>query len=133
MEHFDIVIRGGTLIDGTGAPGVPGDLAARFWSVTRENITTRADLAGWWRLFRDGAEPVIAEEDRAFVAQALALLPARPFDDQTWGTWTNAVKEATGRKGKGLFMPLRLALTGQAHGPDMGSVMPLLQVIRAEG
>ena len=115
------------------ALGVPGDLAARFWSVTRENITPRTDLAGWWHLFRDGAEPVIAEEDRAFVAQALALLPARPFDDQTWGTWTNAVKEATGRKGKGLFMPLRLALTGQAHGPDMGSVMPLLQVIRAEG
>jgi glutamyl-tRNA synthetase len=115
------------------ALGVPGDLAERFWQVTRDNITTRADLAAWWALCRDGADPVIADEDRDFVAQALTLLPAGPFNDQTWGQWTTAVKDATGRKGKGLFMPLRLALTGQAHGPDMGALMPLLQVIRAKG
>jgi glutamyl-tRNA synthetase len=115
------------------ALGVPDDLAAQFWDVTRDNITTRADLAGWWALCRDGAEPVIADEDRAFIGEALALLPARPFDATTWSQWTAAVKEATGRKGKGLFMPLRLALTGQAHGPDMGALMPLLQVIRAKG
>ncbi|MFU8882170.1 MAG: glutamate--tRNA ligase [Rhodobacterales bacterium] len=115
------------------ALGVPDDLAARFWQVTRDNITTRADLAGWWELCRDGAAPVIAEEDRDFVAQALTLLPDGPFDETSWSGWTAAVKEATGRKGKGLFMPLRLALTGQAHGPDMASLMPLLQVIRARG
>ena len=115
------------------ALGVPEDLAARFWQVTRDNITTRADLAGWWTLCRDGAEPVIAAEDRDFVAQALALLPDGAFDDDSWRQWTTAVKEATGRKGKGLFMPLRLALTGQAHGPDMAALLPLLQVIRARG
>lgn len=115
------------------ALGVPNGLAAQFWQVARDNITTRAELAGWWALCRDGAEPVIAEEDRAFVAQALDLLPEGPFDATSWGQWTATVKEATGRKGKGLFMPLRLALTGQAHGPDMAALMPLLQVIRARG
>ncbi|EEW25631.1 glutamate--tRNA ligase [Rhodobacter ferrooxidans] len=115
------------------ALGVPEALAGNFWKVARENITVLADLEGWWTLFRDGAEPVIAEEDREFVAQAMALLPAAPFGAETWGQWTAAVKEATGRKGKGLFMPLRLALTGQAHGPEMADVMPLLQVVRAKG
>ncbi|MET4101131.1 glutamyl-tRNA synthetase [Roseovarius sp. MBR-78] len=119
--------------DTIAALGVPDDLARQFWDVTCENITTLGDLDGWWRLFRDGAEPVIDEEDRDFVAQALALLPEGPLDTDSWGKWTAAVKAATGRKGKGLFMPLRKALTGQAHGPDMARVLPLLQVIRAKG
>jgi glutamyl-tRNA synthetase len=119
--------------DTIAALGVPDDLARQFWDVTCENITTLGDLDGWWRLFRDGAEPVIDEEDRDFVAQALALLPEGPLDTDSWGQWTAAVKAATGRKGKGLFMPLRKALTGQAHGPDMARVLPLLQVIRAKG
>ncbi|MEL6618311.1 MAG: glutamate--tRNA ligase [Pseudomonadota bacterium] len=115
------------------ALGVPGDMAEPFWTVTRENIETLKDLEGWWTLCRDGADPVIDDEDRAFVSEALALLPEGPFDATTWGTWTGAVKEATGRKGRGLFMPLRKALTGQAHGPDMGALMPLLQVVKARG
>ncbi len=113
------------------ALGVPDDLAAQFWNVTRENITTLHDLEGWWHLFRDGADPAIDDEDREFVAQAMTMLPEGPFDETTWATWTAAVKDATGRKGKGLFMPLRHALTGQRHGPDMSSVMPLLQVVKA--
>lgn len=113
--------------------GVPEDKAAQFWEVTRENITTLQDLAGWWALMRDGAEPVIDDEDASFVAEAMALLPEGPFDDQTWGTWTTEVKQATGRKGRGLFMPLRKALTGQAQGPDMSALMPLLQVVKARG
>ncbi|MDD9724914.1 glutamate--tRNA ligase [Roseovarius sp. SK2] len=115
------------------ALGVPEDQAERFWSVTRENITTLQDLEGWWIMFRDGAEPVIDDEDREFVAEALALLPEGPHDGDTWGQWTAVVKEQTGRKGKGLFMPLRKALTGQNHGPDMSQVLPLLQVIKAKG
>ncbi|MBY5990258.1 glutamate--tRNA ligase [Roseovarius atlanticus] len=115
------------------ALGVPEDQAERFWSVTRENITTLHDLEPWWVMFRDGAEPVIDDEDREFVARALALMPEGPHDGDTWGQWTNAVKEETGRKGKSLFMPLRKALTGQNHGPDMSQVLPLLQVIKAKG
>ena len=65
------------------------------------------------------------------LTQAMTLLPARPWTHATWGEWTEAVKAATGRKGKGLFMPLRKALTGRANGPEMADVMPLLQVVRA--
>ncbi|MDW3223072.1 MAG: glutamate--tRNA ligase [Paracoccaceae bacterium] len=122
-----------TVADTLEAVGVPQDKAAQFWDVTRENITTLKDIAPWWDMMRDGADPVIDAEDTEFVAQAMLLLPEGPFDDQTWGTWTAAVKEATGRKGRGLFMPLRKALTGQAHGPDMSALMPLLQVVKARG
>jgi glutamyl-tRNA synthetase len=112
--------------------GVPADLAEPFWAMARENITTLADLKGWWELCRDGAEPLIADEDREFIAEAMALLPEGSFDGETWGKWTSAVKEATGRKGKGLFMPLRKALTGMERGPEMATLLPLLQVIRAK-
>ncbi|SIQ41838.1 glutamate--tRNA(Gln) ligase [Paracoccus thiocyanatus] len=115
------------------ALGVPADLAERFWRVASQNITRLDDLAGWWDIFSQGAEPQIDPEDADFIAQAMTLLPPPPYSDATWGEFTNAVKQATGRKGKGLFMPLRKALTGQAHGPDMSDVMPLLQVVRARG
>ncbi|WP_111733598.1 glutamate--tRNA ligase [Roseovarius amoyensis] len=118
--------------DTIAALGVPGDIAPRFWEVMRENITTLNDLGDWWALCRDGAEPIIDEADREFVAQAMAMLPEGPLDEDSWGNWTGAVKEATGRKGRGLFMPLRLALTGQQHGPDMRRLLPLLQRIRAK-
>ncbi|WP_324753524.1 glutamate--tRNA ligase [Roseovarius sp. Pro17] len=115
------------------ALGVPDDLAPQFWEVTRGNITVLADLDAWWAMFRDGAEPVIDDEDAEFIAAAMTLLPEGPLDQDSWGIWTTAVKEETGRKGKALFMPLRKALTGQAHGPEMAQVLPLLQVIRARG
>ena len=113
------------------ALGVPDALAEPFWLMARENITTLRDLDGWWRLCRDGAEPLVADEDRAFVAEAMRLLPEGPHDDATWGQWTAAVKSATGRKGKALFMPLRKAVTGMERGPEMATLLPLMQVIRA--
>ncbi len=119
--------------DSVTALGVPSDKAEQFWQVAKENINTLHDLEAWWVLFRDGANPVIEDEDREFVAQAMSMLPDGPYDAESWGKWTSAVKEATGRKGRGLFMPLRKALTGQSHGPDMSQVLPLLQVIRAKG
>jgi len=115
------------------AIGVPDDLAEPFWRVSRDNITTRHDLAGWWALFRDGAEPLIAPGDEDFVAEAMALLPDPPYDAGTWGRWTEAVKAATGRKGKALYMPLRKAVTGRERGPEMADVMPLMQRIGARG
>jgi glutamyl-tRNA synthetase len=113
--------------DRIAALGVPADKAEAFWGVARANITVLADLEGWWALFRDGATPLVDDEDREFIAHAFGLLPDGPWTQDTWGQWTAAVKEATGRKGKGLFMPLRKALTGQEHGPEMADVMPLLQ------
>ncbi|MEM8536481.1 MAG: glutamate--tRNA ligase [Pseudomonadota bacterium] len=109
------------------AAGVPDDLAAPFWDVVKDNIHTLEDVPGWWALFRDGATPLVADDDRDFVAEAFALLPPLPYGPDTWGAWTAAVKEATGRKGKALFMPLRKAVTGRERGPEMADVMPLLQ------
>lgn len=113
--------------------GVPAHLAEKFWAVASKNIDTLDDLKHWAELVLEGAEPVIDAEDGDFVATALAMLPEMPFTEATWGTWTAAVKEATGRKGKALFMPLRKALTGQAHGPEMADLMALLQKVRARG
>ena len=109
--------------------GVPADKAEDFWNVVRTNISTLKDLGSWWELIKNGAIPEIDLEDQEFIAQAMAMLPEGPFDTTTWGTWTAEVKQATGRKGKGLFMPLRKALTGMSHGPDMGALLPLLQKI----
>lgn len=114
--------------DEVSALGVPADIAPAFWDVARANIGTRAETAQWWALFRDGATALVADEDREFVAEAFAMLPELPYDDTTWSSWTSAVKEATGRKGRGLFMPLRHAVTGLQKGPEMGDVMRLLQV-----
>ena len=116
--------------DHVRALGVPNDIAEQFWTVARDNITTMHDLEGWWQLCRDGAVPLVAPEDEEMIASAMRLLPEPPYTAESWGQWTAAVKDATGRKGRGLFMPLRKALTGMDHGPDMSSLMPLLQKVR---
>ncbi|WP_417280513.1 glutamate--tRNA ligase [Celeribacter sp.] len=113
--------------DEVAALGVPAEIAELFWTVVRENITVKADMKGWWELFRDGAEPLVDDEDKGFINEAFAMLPEPPYSSESWKEWTTAVKEATGRKGKGLFMPLRKAVTGMAHGPDMSNVLPLMQ------
>ncbi|MEM9433213.1 MAG: glutamate--tRNA ligase [Pseudomonadota bacterium] len=114
------------------AYGVPSDIQAEFWEVIRENITTKSDIKDWWALCQTGAEPSIDADDAEFVAAALTVLPDLPFGPETWGDWTSAVKAQSGRKGRSLFMPLRKALTGLDHGPDMSKLMPLLQKIRAK-
>ena len=113
--------------DDLRALGVPDADAPAFWEAVRENVSTRADISGWWSLCRDGATPVVAPEDADFVRDALAALPAGPWTGETWSEWTGAVKAASGRKGRGLFRPLRLALTGLEHGPDMARLMPFLR------
>jgi glutamyl-tRNA synthetase len=109
------------------AAGVPAHLHAPFWETVRANIGTLAEVADWWSVFADGAVAMIDPEDAEFVEAALELLPDPPYDAGTWAAWTDAVKSATGRKGRALFMPLRLAVTGRASGPEMADVMPLLQ------
>jgi len=109
------------------AIGVPEHLAERFWHVVRENIDTIEGIGDWWKVFAEGAIAVIDPEDAEFVEEALAMLPDPPYNADTWGEWTEAVKQATGRKGRGLYMPLRHAITGRTRGPEMADVMPLLQ------
>src|SRR5690606_13463767 len=105
--------------DQIAALGVPDALAPRFWEVARENIGTRAELAEWWAILNGDRPGGVDETDRAFAAEALALLGEPPYDAASWGAWTAAVQAATGRKGRALFMPLRLAVTGRARGPEM--------------
>jgi len=99
------------------------DLGEGFWEAVKPNLTKFADMADMARIVTGPVTPVI--EDPAFAAAALEVLPD-VIDAGAWSAWTTAVKEKTGAKGKGLFMPLRLALTGQAHGPDMAAMAPLI-------
>jgi glutamyl-tRNA synthetase len=102
--------------------GVGGGEA--FWLVVRSNIVKLADAKGWWDIVTG---PVAADvEDTSFLASAAAVLPPGPWDDATWSNWTNAVKAETGAKGKALFMPLRRALTGLDHGPELKGLLPLI-------
>jgi glutamyl-tRNA synthetase len=100
------------------------DMSSELWAAIRGNLETLAD-AGLWKTIAEGEiSPVI--EDPAFAQAAAALLPPEPWDETTWKTWTDAVKAETGAKGKGLFMPLRLALTGLDHGPELKALLPLI-------
>ncbi len=106
------------------AMGVRGGSA--LWDAVHGNIKILADMAHWDVVVFGTITPVIADEDADYIKAAAALLPAGPFDADTWHNWTAALKEKTGRKGRGLFLPLRLALTGQKHGPDMGALLALM-------
>jgi len=99
------------------------DLGEGFWEAVKPNLNKFADVADMAKIVTGPVTPVI--EDAAFAAAALEVLP-EVIDAGAWSAWTAAVKEKTGAKGKGLFMPLRLALTGQAHGPDMAAMAPLI-------
>ncbi len=105
-----------------------GDLATpEFWTLVAENLQKVDDAAVWLPVFFGEIEKADLEaEDAAFIAGAAEHLPEGAINEDTWKEWTNALKSETGRKGKGLFMPLRLALTGQAHGPQMNKVIELL-------
>lgn len=108
--------------------GVPDHLAELFWETVRENIATLSDLPGWWDLFANGVPAKVADEDRDFVAQALAMLGEPPYAMDDWAEWSGRVRQETGRKGKALFLPLRRAVTGMDRGPEMGPVLELMQV-----
>ncbi|MCC6863670.1 MAG: glutamate--tRNA ligase [Rhodobacteraceae bacterium] len=112
------------------ALGVTEAEAQDFWNIAKANITILSDLKEWADLFQNGADPLIETEDASFVQEALAMLPPRPWTKSTWSEWTEAVKTATGRKGKTLYMPLRKALTGRTDGPEMADIMPLIKVVK---
>ena len=97
-----------------------------IWLSLRDNLTRFSDMTDLARLVTGPVEPVIADEDRDFLALAKALLPPEPWTVDTWSDWTSALKNATGRKGKALFLPLRLALTGRHDGPELKSLLPLV-------
>jgi glutamyl-tRNA synthetase len=102
-----------------------------FWQAVHGNLEKVSDAEGWYEIVFGSPRCEIAQEDSEFTTQAGGLLPDAPWDENTWKTWTSAVKDATGRKGKGLFMPLRLALTGLSHGPELANLLPLIGRERA--
>lgn len=99
------------------------DLGEPFWTGVKGNLQTFGNIAEMATIVQGPVVPVI--EDAAFAEAALAVLP-ETIDADAWAVWTTAVKETTGAKGKALFMPLRMILTGQAHGPDMATIVPLI-------
>ncbi|HEY0104229.1 MAG TPA: glutamate--tRNA ligase [Brevundimonas sp.] len=99
------------------------DLGETFWNGVRSNLQKFADVIDMARIVRGPITPEI--EDPGFARAALAALPDT-IDETLWPVWTAAVKEATGAKGKALFMPLRRMITGQDHGPDMATLAPLI-------
>ncbi len=99
-------------------------LDEKFWQAVQANLSVFEDVRTWQEVVYDQIDPVI--EDGEFSDQAAKLLPDGELDDTSWKTWTSAVKETTGRKGKSLFHPLRLALTGQERGPELAAMLPLM-------
>ena len=101
-----------------------------FWQAVRGNLSTISDAAGWWQVGTGPLPPV--REDAGFCAQAAGMLPAEPWSDRSWKSWTSALSTSSGRKGRALYHPLRLALTGREHGPEMQNLLPLIGRARAE-
>lgn len=111
------------------ALGMTGVEEEAFWLTVRPNLSKLEDAREWWQVTHAPVAPVI--EDAEMLAAAAGLLPAEPWDETTWGAWTALVKDATGRKGKGLFHPLRLALTARDKGPELKNLLPLIGRDRA--
>lgn len=105
------------------------DADEAFWLAVRPNLSKLEDAAEWWRILHGNVEPIIG--DAALCKAAAALLPEEPWDETTFKAWTDAVSKATGAKGKSLFMPLRRALTGKDHGPELRVLLPMLGRARA--
>lgn len=101
-------------------PGVSEEL----WYAVRANLTRVADALDWLKVVEGPMQPVI--EDTSFLNQTAELLPPLPWGEESWGEWTSAIKQSTGRKGRELFHPLRLALTGREQGPEMKLLLPLI-------
>lgn len=102
-----------------------------FWEAIKGNLTRLEDVALWWTICQ-GEDPLPASAsahpaEKAFLHEALTWLPKPPWTTETWGAWTTLLKEKTGRTGKHLYMPLRFALTGLAHGPEMKILLPLMK------
>ena len=97
-----------------------------FWLAVRGNLEKLSDAKLWHDVITNRINSVVAAEDREFVTGAIKDLPAEPWDSTTWKIWTDGLKASSGRKGKQLFMPLRLALTGLDHGPELAALLPLI-------
>lgn len=106
------------------ALGVGG--GAAFWETVRGNLKTFPEAADWWAIATGPLAPPPAPGDGALLSEAARLLPPEPWDAATWKGWTSAISAATGKKGRELFAPLRLALTGEPGGPELARLLPFI-------
>lgn len=113
------------------ADRLPAGMDGAAWEAIRPNLTTVAGAADWWHVVEGPVEGAADPEDRDFLAAAHRVAGAIDWAGDPWHALTGALKEATGRKGKALFLPLRRALTGRDHGPDMAALLPLIGRDRA--
>ena len=103
---------------------LPDGMDEAGWHAVRPNVATLLEVSEWWRLVTGPIEAVeFSAEDKAYLAEATQSLN---WGEDPWGALTSVLKESTGRKGKALFLPLRQALTGMNHGPDMSELLPLI-------
>ncbi len=98
----------------------------KLWLALRENLQKFQDISEWAKLIYGPVKPIISEKDREFINIAAKNLPPEPFDDNSWKKWISILQEKTNRKGRELFLPLRLALTGREDGPELKSLLPLI-------
>ncbi|MES2096640.1 MAG: glutamate--tRNA ligase [Pseudomonadota bacterium] len=110
---------------------LPAGIDRTGWEAIRPNLTKVADAADWWHVVEGPVESAVDAEDRDFLIAAHRIAGEIDWANDPWHALTAALKEATGRKGKPLFLPLRRALTGRDHGPDMAALLPLIGRARA--
>ncbi len=115
------------------ADRLPEGMSEAAWEAVRPNLMTLADAADWWQVIEGpvAVKPVGGDEDATYLDQALAASAAIDWASDPWHALTSRLKAETGRKGKALFLPLRRALTGRDHGPDMAALLPLIGRERA--
>jgi len=113
------------------ATRLPAAMGAAAWEAVRPNLATVAEAADWWQVIEGPVDAPAAGEDADYLAEAAALAATIDWAGDPWHALTAALKDATGRKGKPLFLPLRRALTGRDHGPDMAALLPLIGRDRA--
>ena len=114
------------------AARLPAGMEAAAWDAIRPNLSAIGEAADWWHVVEGPVVVKAADDDRAFIAEAAAIAATLDWDGgDPWHALTGRLKEISGRKGKPLFLPLRLALTGRDHGPDMAALLPLIGRDRA--
>jgi len=107
--------------------GLSGDKMADFWEAVRDNLGKVDEAVKWWEIITNQTlDFAVNAEDQEFLSLAAHLLPDEPWDRDSWSIWTTHLKQQTGRKGKSLFHPLRLALTGETQGPELARLLPLI-------
>ena len=105
---------------------LPGAATPAFWDAVRGNLDLLSEARQWWTVVSGELVPPVLEGQGDFFRDALVHLPQEPWDTTTWHEWTETLKTLTGRKGRALFMPLRMALTGEDHGPELATLLPLM-------